>query len=259
MKLAKGWHDFFDKDVPNLALRIVAMFVGLSFVAFSVALSRTTGLGTSVISCVPAVLSFLTPLSIGLFTFALNTLFVLAQVVLLRRDFKPLQLLCIPFVLVFSLAIDFFVPICQLIPMPVYPVKIFFSLVACFCTAFGVWIQVKAALIMLPGDGIVLTISKVFHTDFSKTKIAFDASNVIIGAGLSLITMGGLFGVREGTILMAVTVGLIIGLLNKTFPNIEYYLPTEGHITLTADDRPVPEEREPQEAPEPATSPDATC
>lgn len=250
------WHDFFDKNVPNLALRIVAMFVGLSFVAFAVALSRATGLGTSVISCVPAVLSFMTPLSVGLFTFILNTLFVLAQVVLLRRDFKPLQFLCIPFVLVFALVIDLFVPICQLIPMPVYPVKIFFSLIACFCTAFGVWIQVKAALILLPGDGIVLTISKVFHTDFSKTKIAFDASNVIIGATLSLATMGGLYGVREGTILMALTVGLIIKLLNRTFENMEYFMPTEGHITLTADERPTEEEEDLKPASETVVNPE---
>ncbi len=238
------WFSVFDRTVPNLILRLVMMLVGLTCVAFSVALSRATGLGVSTISAIPGVLSFCTPITIGVFTFAINMLFVVVQIALLRRNYHPLSLLCIPFVFLFSSIINFFVPICQLIPMPHYAIRIAINLLCCFITAFGVWVQVKAALIMLPGDGVVQVISSVFKLNFGKCKVAFDMSNTVIAAVVSLITMGGLYGVREGTLLLALLVGPIIKKINGLCPNIEKFMPTRGHITLTA--QPKQEVEEPE-------------
>lgn len=235
MKFSQRWHEFFDRKVPNAILRILVMFAGLAFVALGVALSRATGLGTSVVSAVPAVLSYATPITMGVFTFILNILFVLAQVIMLRKDFKPLQFLCVPFVFMFAVCIDVFVPLCELIPMPNYAADLAFIVLASTCTALGVWLQVRAALILLPGDGIVLTISRVFNKDFGKTKMVFDISNVACGVILALATMGYLEGVREGTIIMAFLVGPQIRLLSKVFSNIDYYLPIADHFVLTAD------------------------
>lgn len=234
MSIGERWFKFFDKPVPNLLLRLIVMFFGLACVAFSVALSRATGLGVSTISAIPGVLSFATPISIGTFTFAMNMLFILAQIMLLRRDYHPLQLLCIPFVGVFAAIIDFFVPICQLFPMPNYLACLAWALLCCPITAFGVWIQVKAALVMLPGDGIVQAISAVFDKNFGKCKLVFDMSNLIIGAVLSLVLMGMLQGVREGTLFLALLTGPIIKKLNELFPSTERFMPTKGHLTLTA-------------------------
>ncbi len=241
MSIGERWFNFFDKPVPNLILRLLVMFFGLACVAFGVAQSRATGLGVSTISAIPGVLSFATPITIGVFTFIMNMLFIVVQIVLLKRDYKPLQLLCIPFVMLFAWLIDFFVPICQLVPMPIYPVKIVVILCCCCTTALGVWLQVKAALVMLPGDGVVQAISAVTGIDFGKCKLAFDMSNLIIGAVLSLVLMAGLYGVREGTLLLALLVGPIIKKLGELFPNMESFMPTKGHLTLTASKKEEPE------------------
>ena len=63
-------------------------------------------LGTSPISSVPYVLDLELPLSFGETTFAMNLLFIIAQVGLLRRDFKPIQLLQVAVNLLFSTLID---------------------------------------------------------------------------------------------------------------------------------------------------------
>ncbi len=241
MNFSVRWHEFFDQKIPNLILRLLVMFFGLSCVAFGVAQSRATGLGVSTISAIPGVLSFATPITIGVFTFIMNMIFVVVQIVLLKRDYHPLQLLCIPFVIIFSALIDFFVPICQLLPMPYYPIKILVILCCCMITALGVWLQVKAALIMLPGDGIVQAISAVFGINFGKCKLAFDMTNLVVGAILSLVLMAGLYGVREGTLLLALLVGPIIKKYGELFPNIEKFIPTKGHITLTASKNDEPE------------------
>lgn len=234
MDLTERWHTFFDKTTPNMILRLAVMFFGLAMVAASVALTRASGLGTSPISCIPAVLSFTTDWTIGTWTFVINVLFVLIQIILLRRDFNPVQFLQIAFVFVFSAMIDFFVPICAAIPMPNYGFELFYTIVGLFMTGFGIFLQVKASLITLPGEGIVLAVSKVTKIEFPKCKVAFDSIQGLTGAAISLIAMGGLFGVREGTILSALFVGVVVNACNKLLPNFEKAVPLAGHKTLTA-------------------------
>ena len=145
VNFAERWTATFDKPIPNMLLRCIIMITGLGFVAFAVALSRATGLGTSPISCVPAVLSYITPYTIGAITFFMNLIFIALQVVLLRRDFKIVQLLQIAFVGLFSLMIDLFVPLCHVFPMDNYAWQLFFTLISIICTAFGVFLEVKAS------------------------------------------------------------------------------------------------------------------
>lgn len=217
-----------------MILRLVVMFIGLAFVAASVALTRASGLGTSPISCIPAVLSFATVWSIGVWTFLFNVLLVIIQVVILRRNFQPIQWLQVVFVFVFSAMIDFFVPFCDAIPMPNYGFEFLYVAIGCFMTAFGIFLQVKASILTLPGEGVVLAISNATKIPFPKLKVVFDTSQTIIGAVISLIVMSGLFGVREGTIIAALFVGVIVALFNRLIPNFDRIVPLEGHKTLTA-------------------------
>ena len=217
MNFTERWHTFFDRSAPNMILRFAVMFFGLALVAASVALTRASGLGTSPISCIPAVLSFTTAWTIGMWTFAVNVLFVLIQIILLRSDFNPIQFLQIAFVFVFSAMIDFFVPFCELIPMPNYGFELFYTILGVFMTGFGIFLQVKASLITLPGEGIVLAVSKVTKIAFPKCKVAFDTSQGVIGV-----------------ILSALFVGVVVNLCNKLLPNFEKAVPLAGHRTLTA-------------------------
>lgn len=228
----EAWHNFFNRTVPNMVLRIASMFIGMALVAVGIAISRATDLGVSAISALPNVLSFITPLTIGFWTFILNLVFVVAQIVLLRRKFNPLQFLSLPFIFVFSGMIDFFVPLCAAIPMDSYLIKLFYSVATCFIIALGVLIQAQAALVLVPGDGIVVTISRVFHVDFGKAKMGFDVSLIIAAALLSLIALHSLTGVREGSVIAAVLVGFIIRLCRKHLPDLELLIPTKGHNTL---------------------------
>lgn len=232
----EAWHNYFDKTAPNMVLRVVAMFFGMALVAFGIALSRATDLGVSAISALPNVLSFMTPLTIGFWTFVLNLVFVVAQIALLRKKFNPLQLLSLPFIFVFSGMIDFFVPVCAGIPMDGYFVKLLYSVATCFIIALGVLIQAQAALVLVPGDGIVITISRVFHIDFGKAKMGFDVTLIVVAALLSLVVLHSLVGVREGSVIAAVLVGFIIRLYRKLLPDLELFIPTKGHKTLIPTD-----------------------
>ncbi len=220
---------------------MAVLLVGLAFIAFGVALSRATGMGTSPISCVPAVLSYVVPsMTIGTFTFVFNLIFVAAQIVLLRRDYKPVQLLQLPLTLVFSLLIDGFVPVAELVPLPTYPACVVAMAVSICCTALGVFLEVKATFVPLPGEGISTTVSKVTGIAFPRCKLGFDVGNVVLGTALSLCALGGMFGVREGTVLAALAVGPLVRVINRALPRFDRWVPTKAPGLLFADQTVAP-------------------
>ena len=232
MSFSEKWCQFFDQPAANLMLRIAIMVVGIALVAFGIALSRNTDLGLSANSAIPGVVNYATGFSLGTAMFVFSLLLVLAQIVLLRREYNPLQLLSLPFLFIFSAFIDLFVPVTALFRMVNYFARLAFSVLSCVFNACGVWLQAKAALIMLPADGAAQTISHVLRTDFGKTKVVFDSAMIAIAAIASFLLMGGLYGVREGSIIAAVIVGMIIRFIDRCLPGAQCYVPLKGHPTL---------------------------
>lgn len=51
-----------------------------------------------------------------------------------------------------------------------YPLQCVLCLFSCVIIMFGVNLEVKAGVIMLAGEGLMIAISKVFHIEFGKVK-----------------------------------------------------------------------------------------
>ena len=81
--------------------------------SFGIAFITKAALGTSPISSLPYVLSQRFTLTLGQFTFIMNTGFIVAQIVLLGREFEKRQILQIGVNIVFSWFIDVSMKILQ--------------------------------------------------------------------------------------------------------------------------------------------------
>lgn len=79
---------------------------GVIFSALGISLITKAGLGTSPITSLAFVLTFIFPKSLGVFTMLVNFAMFLLQAVLLGKTFKKIQLLQLPAALLFSLCID---------------------------------------------------------------------------------------------------------------------------------------------------------
>lgn len=88
-------------------------------------------------------------------------------------------------------------------------------LAGCLVLGLGVYLEVLADVVMLPGESFVRAIVQTWNTNFGTTKIVFDSSMAIIAGALSFVFSGKLNGVREGTIIAALLVGFIARLLGK--------------------------------------------
>lgn len=189
--------------------RIGVFLVGLYCMGLGVALSVIAMLGTSPISCPPYVISEILSVSVGTVTFFMNLLFILAQIAILRRNFKPWQLLQLPALFVFSAFIDFNIWVFSWLPITNYALQILWMIAGCLAIGVGIGILLASNSIMMPGDSLISAIASTTKKDFGHVKVAFDVSLVLVAGILSIIFLHGIFGIREGSLIAALTVGII--------------------------------------------------
>lgn len=196
--------------------RYLLLLVGLSIMVFGVAFSIKASLGTSPISSVPYVVSLFTSLTVGTATITMHCVFILLQILILRKNYHPIQLMQLPVAFFFGYLTDFGVWAVRGIHCDTYWQQWLVCLAGILLVAVGVSFEVKAGVIVLAGEGVVLAICKVFpKVKFGYMKVGFDVTLVIIACILSLSFTGQLQGVREGTVAAALLVGMLAKQLGK--------------------------------------------
>ena len=90
-------------------------------------------------------------------------------------------------------------------------------LVSTVFIAVGIFFYLPADLIPLAGEGVMQAVSDVTKIEFSKVKIGFDCSMVIISVITCLICIHSLGSVGVGTVIAAFLVGFNLGRVNKAF------------------------------------------
>lgn len=204
--------------------RYVLFTIGLLINSFGVSFITKASLGTSPISSIPYVLSLSFKPTLGTFTLYMSLLLILIQIILLRKNFPKQYLLQIPVSFVFSWFIDFTMNLLSFIVPNTYIMKVFFLILGCMILGFGVYLEVIADVVMLPGESFVKVVSQTYQKDFGKTKVVFDVSMTIIAGMIGIVLLHKMVGVREGTVIAALLVGMIARLLKRKLQSFELFL-----------------------------------
>lgn len=195
---------------PNLIFkRFILLCSGLIIMAIGVAFSIKAGLGTSPISSVPYVTAKISGLSVGITTIIMNALFIIIQICILNKEYDWFQLLQFPAAILFGSTIDIAVLFIDFISISSYWQQWILCILGIIFLALGISFEIQANLVTTAGEGVVLAICKVFPIKFGNMKVIFDITLVTLSVLLSIIFLGELTGVREGTIAAAILVGLI--------------------------------------------------
>ena len=195
--------------------RYLIFLVGLFVNSLGVSLITKANLGTSPISSIPYVLSLNFPFTLGNFTIFFSIFLIVLQLIILRKNFKLEHILQIPVSIIFGYFIDFAMILLSWVNPEEYLMKIVYLLIGCLILGVGVYMEVLADVVMLPGESFVRAIVLTWKTNFGTTKICFDVSMSVIAAVLSFVFAGRLAGVREGTVIAALLVGFIARLIGK--------------------------------------------
>lgn len=205
-----------NRNKEYLPERYLLFIIGLFIASMGVAFSTKAGLGTSPVASVPYSVSLLSGLlSFGGWLNLWSVMQITVQVLLLRKKCNVVEIVIqtiLAFVYGYLTNIS-----CYLIrnlTVSSYPAQFACMLVGCVILAFGIWVQFMGRVAMLPGEAMNRAISTVTGKKYENIKITFDILYIVISAIIGILFLGGLKGVREGSIIAAVSIGLMIKCFN---------------------------------------------
>lgn len=201
--------------------RYILFVISLFFCGVGIALTKHAELGVSPISSLANVISIKFDfISFGNWLIVSNLVLLLGQIILLRRNFKLIQLMQIPLSFIFGYFTDFGLWMIKDIPNENYVVRLLLVFAGIIFIGFGISLGVIADVVLNSGEGFVKALSDVAKKDFGSVKIVFDVSCVLLSIVLSLLMFGGkLLGTREGTIISAVFVGVAVKIFKPILQN----------------------------------------
>lgn len=230
--------------INEIIKRYTVFAVSLFIMSLGVALTLRANLGSSPISVVPFVWSmaqginvdipgytFKVPtLTLGEYTICMNMLIVLAQLLLLRKKFPKVQLLQMVVVFLFGFFLDFAMYLTSWFQwgnMGYDYVIRFIQMLAGGCIlAFGIACEVRCNVLVLPGEGLAIALTKVTHIDFAKAKIMIDSALVIIGICFTYLFFKSwqwnMVGI--GTIISMIFVGVIVRVISPKIGWLDLFL-----------------------------------
>ena len=204
--------------MKNMKIRIPMYFVGLFIMTIGIALSVKSNLGVSPVSSIPYTMTCVWGIEMGKATIIFHAALVLIQILILRKRFKPINLLQVVVGIVFGYFTTFCNYLATYLPSTDNMVmRIVLMLVSTVFIAVGIFFYLPADLIPLAGEGVMQAVSDVTKIEFSKVKIGFDCSMVVISVITCLICIHSLGSVGVGTVIAAFLVGFNLGRVNKAF------------------------------------------
>lgn len=206
-------------DIKVLIRKFILFVIGLFFIALGVSFAVKAGIGISPITSIPFVVSKIAPLTLGTCVFIFNVVLFILQIIILRKRFEKIQYMQLPLSIVFGFFTDFtkWMVMADKIP-DAYIVKLIYTVLGCFIIAFGISCALIANVVLNPGDGIVKAVATVTEKKFGNVKVAIDVTLVVIASVISLIAFKNISGIREGTVIAAVTIGFIVKAYMKFLP-----------------------------------------
>ncbi len=196
----------------EIAKRYALFIISLFFSALGVAFTKHGDLGVSPISSVANVMSckFIS-LSLGTWLIIWNCILIIGQIIILRGNFQPIQLLQVPLSFIFGWFTDLGMRLVSFIPVKNYAVSLTMVFIGIIILGFGISLSVIANVIMNSGEAFVKAVSNISRKEFGSVKIAFDVLCVITALGLSLIFFNlSIIGTREGTVISALLTGIVV-------------------------------------------------
>ena len=204
--------------------RFLVMICGLIITALGLAVCVETDLGISPITTLAYALNTVVPtISLGTFTFLQHLVFFALTVILLRRDFRPYQLLQIPCSFLFGAFLDLWkFLLLDTVPSN-YAVRFLVLLLGCVIVSFGFSLIFTSKVALEANTAFLNALSLRTGKPYGTLKMISDIVIVALAAAVALIFLHRIVGIREGTIIAALIIGPIAGFFNRRLSEVERF------------------------------------
>lgn len=192
----------------------LALLIAVVINSFGVVLMLHSGAGISAISSVPYAFSEVLPsLTLGTWTYIFQGILVLSLMVL-QKKFVPTYLFSFVVGFIFSELLDVHKLWIDVLPTTL-PCRIVYFVVSYILLCIGIALSNRCKLPIIPTDLFPRELSKILSVEYSKVKIIFDVTCLIITGVLTFVFLGHIDGLGIGTILAAFTMGKGVAIVGK--------------------------------------------
>lgn len=180
------------------------------FNSLAVVLMLYSGSGISAISSVPYAFNQVFPhITLGTWTYLFQALLVGALFILRRKIHLP-YLLSFVVGFFFGIAVDFHEMWISLLPKGIF-FQILYFCISYLLICFGIALSNRCKMPIIPTDLFPREFSQITGFVYSRVKISFDVSCLVVTVLMTWIFLGHIKGLGIGTVLAAFTMGKVIG------------------------------------------------
>ncbi len=192
----------------------LALAIAVVINSLGVVLMLYSGAGISAISSVPYAFSeVFTFFSLGTWTYIFQAALILTLMIL-RRRFVPSYLFSFVVGFIFSELLDVHEMWINVLPTNLGWYVLYF-VISYLLICFGIALSNRCKLPIIPTDLFPRELSQITKISYPKIKISFDATCLIVTAGITFLFLGHVEGLGIGTVLAALTMGKVIGLMGN--------------------------------------------
>lgn len=200
-------------DTGSLKRRWITYFAGIYILTLGVSLAIRAGIGISPQSSLTRTMTLVYPaLSQGTYNFILELFMLLMTYLVLPKDFTLKNFASLIPAFVLAAFLDLNLLLTQGIGFQDYSMKFGLLAGADALLALGLFLMIRANLVLMPIDMFVNTLFKRAGWKWGNIKTAFDCTLLLVSASIGLLFLGEPKFIREGTILNAILVGQYIRL-----------------------------------------------
>ncbi|MEV6071214.1 DUF6198 family protein [Nocardia sp. NPDC052001] len=200
-------------DTGNKVRRWITYVAGIYILTLGLSLAVRAGIGISPQSSLTRTMTLvLPPLTQGNFNLILEIIMLIATFLVSPKTFRAANLLAMIPALILALLLDFNLSLTTWIHLGSYPPKLVLLFFADAMLAFGLFLMIRANLVLMPIDMFVNTLQQKTGWKWGNIKTAFDCTLLALSATIGLLCLGAPHFIREGTIINAILVGQYIRL-----------------------------------------------
>lgn len=197
--------------------QIIVLAICVIITGFGASLTMKASLGIGAYDAAAMSVSQLLIIKVGTVAMCFNISCVLLQILVLKKEFKPLQFLQIGISILLGTVVNFFLySILGQLSVSAYPARLMLFVAGIIICAFAVAIIMAINIVSMPLEGFCMAISNKLNINFGKIRQYADVISIAVAIAFTLL-FGSALTLREGTILGMIMFGPLLDKFIKTF------------------------------------------
>ncbi|PRR83729.1 YczE/YyaS/YitT family protein [Clostridium vincentii] len=212
------------KSNQQYIYRSLMLILGIVISAFGMTLLIKSDLGQSTISGISNNIGIIANMKTGTILAVINYICFIGQIIILKHDFKPIQILQLIVTTLFAYIVNLFLYETLFISnleLNNYGLKFLVLVIGIVLMAYGVSLMMVANLIFMPFEGFCNVIALKLHRQFGTIRRYVDICFLIISFSIIIIFKIPNTTVREGTVIYTLVFGPLTNIFMKSINGLK--------------------------------------